>query len=273
MAEQMKIRLKQLGKTIAFMAIGALAVYIFRDKLQLPVGYVIFPLAVLLYVHFRLDNIEQRVGFDQLEPEHAKLNRWDAVATTPNHQKPSLPEEGWGIDEVVKLFFSNFDSFANVINECLKETAWRIEETPETDIAVLGDDGPVIGRKYKINYGSHLSGELRLTNSYDYSLDKPNIQTTLNLFSARFFDSYTINELVGWLIFLTSGGTVQEQEHARNELYRAMTESMWKVGTEVVSNNNLELKLVGSARSYLIRTGVIPGYKFENSRKQRRESP
>jgi hypothetical protein len=252
------------AKRFSYVAAVILVVSIlsaFKQEIGISTGTWILLGCLLLYFQFALTRLQERIGLEQVPSLDSLLARNDDEPIVPRHKTPpQLPPSGWGINEEVQLFFEDFRQFANIANEELKETLWRLEETERTDVATVGDDYPVIGRQYKLFYGSRWSGKISLSNGYRYSRETPEVFTTIEVFQSRIFGSHELHDLAAWLISLNCSAFLEEQSKAYEAVRQAMIDVMWQIGPEVVTNSDLDVRFNGHAERYLIKAGIMLPY-------------
>ena len=251
---------KSLLSWAAAAAVGMIG-YAFEDQLGITPGVWILFLGLLVYVQYTQASSNERSGFEFLPTRDQIMEINSAEPILPKHKRPQpLPASGWGITDEVRQFFEHFEAFADVANESLKDTPWRLQEEGDTDVGTLGDDGPVIGRQYKLFHGPRLAGKIAVSDAFHYSLESPTVHTTINVFLPRFCSPSDISELVGWIISLTCSASLEEQQGGYRALQQAMIDSMWQIGPKIVTNMDLEVLFNGSAERYLIRAKLRPGY-------------
>jgi hypothetical protein len=235
--------------------------YAFNDRLGLTPGVWVLFLGLLMYVQYTQTLSNERTGFELLPTFDQMMETSSAEPVVPKHQRPQpLPASGWGINDEVRQFFEHFGAFADVANDYLKDTLWRLQEEADTDVATSSDSGPVIGRQYKLFHGPKLAGKITLSNGYQYSFESPTVHTKINVFLPRLYSASDISELVGRIISLTCSANLEEEQGGYGALQQAMIAATWQLGPEVVTNMDLDLHLNGSAERYLIRAGLQPGY-------------
>ena len=252
--------LKQAGFWVAAIAVGIFA-KIFKEQLGISTGAWILFLGLIVYIQFELSKLKERIGLEELPTLDVIMETNAAKPIEPKHKRAEkLAESGYWTDDGARLFLGHFAAFADVANECLKDAPWRLQEEANTDVATVGDDGPIIGRRYILFHGSQWVGNVRLHDAYKYTLDTPIVFTSVTIFYPRRFLPSEIRELIGWLASLNCSGPVEEEQSAYNALRQAMIYAMWRNGPKVVTNTDLEVSLSGSAARYLIRAKIRPDY-------------
>ncbi len=248
-------RLADIGKqllTWLAIVIACLALWAFQDYLDISVGTWLLFVGFAMYMQFTLSKLEERIGLEQLPTFDAMMELNSITPINPKHEiSNGIPEEGWGVTEEVLLFYRHFSKFGDVMNDWLKDSPWRLQEVAGTDVATLGDDGPVLGRRYKIFHGSQVAGKVSLSDGLDYSLESPATHAVIELYDARDYHAETVMDLFGGLASILASGSRDEIDKAYLGIRTAMIEAMWRIGPNVVQNADLEIRFTGSAKHYL----------------------
>jgi hypothetical protein len=133
-------------------------------------------------------------------PEKLKkkfLNRlWESKPITPKHEPPVIENVMWGVGKPRLQFFSDFDDFANVLNEWLASpyaysaisdagSPWRLQGLSDTDLHLHGhfDAGPTPGRRYAVFHNQVRLGEFEVEPRRwsEYSTQNPRVRAYVKL--------------------------------------------------------------------------------------------
>jgi hypothetical protein len=157
-----------------------------------------------------------------------------------------------------KLFFSDFEAFADALNFCLSDTPWRIQELPDTRLALSDFDDPAFGRRYDLFHRQIDIGTLEIAPDLHYTRATPSVFVNLQMDWVRLLSFASINRFlycVAAHVCETRGTAWSE---AKSTIDRAMTEALWE--SQRITENNLgenygtlELRLHGLARLYFRR--------------------
>jgi hypothetical protein len=151
-----------------------------------------------------------------------------------------------------ELFFSDFRQFANVMNRCLECTPWRVQELPDTHLALSDPDGPGFGRRYDVFHRRIDTGTLEIAPGLHYTSARPSVSVNLQIDWVRLLSFGSINELlycVAAQVCETKGAKWAE---VGSKIDRAMIEVLWD--SQRITEDNwgerygtLELQLHGLA--------------------------
>jgi hypothetical protein len=108
---------------------------------------------------------------------------WDGKPITPKHEPPPPPEADMvmGVRNA-KLFFSDFENFANVINwHLVNYTPWRVQELPTSELSKLARTSPAYGRRYAVFHNQARVGEIELQPYNLYNTENPGVTIHIEL--------------------------------------------------------------------------------------------
>lgn len=250
---------KTLANALIWFAVaGAVMVFsTWREQLGVSTATIIIIVALFYYVQYRLDRIEERSGMRDIE-----------VTEEGNFDEPievqevavTLPDaRSWGVTDNGLLFMNHFQKFGAVLNDYLDRGPWRLQEKADTEVSGLGDWGPRHGRQYDIYLGKVLSGRLKLTETHDYSLEKPSVNASIELWTPRIHSFDTVTELLDGLASHVGGDEAADLEQSYQRVRNAMLATGWQVGRHAYrAGGMLTVHLQGTARWYLQKAGVLP---------------
>jgi hypothetical protein len=187
----------------------------------------------------------------------------------PKHHAAIVSDDDFSSIEN-ELFFGDFEQFADTLNLCLNDTPWRIQELPDTHLALFDLEGPAFGRRYDLFHRQVDIGTLEIAPGLHYTTAAPTVFVNLQLDWVRLLSFGSINELlycVAAHVCETRGAGWAE---ARSTIDRAMTEVLWE--SQRITEKHLgkdygilELRLHGPATWYLGRKS-LPGSPPATSR-------
>jgi hypothetical protein len=239
-----------LGWVIA-VAFGILFA-IYGQQLGISAGTWILVAVLFFYVNYSISTLSERVGVAELPTMESM---WQHDPITPQHERSEpLDPKSWGVDAHTMTFFEHFERFADVLNDYLKDSPWRLQQVAGTEVGTLGDDSPRPGRRYKVFYGPHEAGRVSLSDGWEYSVEKPEVHVVLELYGARRFNGESILELAGALL----DHAAQSEQRGENydRVRGRMIEAMWQMGHQAVNNADLDVHVTGSPIWYLHKAGL-----------------
>jgi hypothetical protein len=188
---------------------------------------------------------------------------------TPRHQPPKCIGEGFGeplVSNDDQLFFADFRDFARVVNWWLSDSdvggPWRLQELPDTELALQFSDMPNFGRRYSIFYNQVNIGTLEVFPAgLRYSAEKPLVYADIEIEWVRLLSLGTIREFLADIALHVTDSNPNTNEHLQTEILidRALAEAMWRTyrisesGMDGESYGQLELRLHGLATWYFDR--------------------
>jgi hypothetical protein len=187
----------------------------------------------------------------------------------PKHQPPKTIGDQFPslVTEQDRLFFGDFADFADVVNWWLSDDGgrWRLQELPETELELDFSDTPNFGRRYTIFYNQVRLGILEVSPSFEYSTDKPNVYTNIELDCIRLLSFDTVEGFLTDIALHGCNPDQKTQEHfkTRQRIHRALTQVLWQVqqisesGTDSEDWGDLEVRLDGSATWYFTRRQAL----------------
>ena len=248
-------KFKRLGKNLlGWLVVVVLAVVFatYGQQLGISTGTWILVTALFVYVNHSISTLSGRVGITELPTMESM---WQHDPITPQHeQSEGLDPKSWGVQPSTTTFFAHFERFADVLNDYLKDSPWRLQQVARTEVGTIGDDSPRPGRRYKVFYGPHEAGRVSLSDGWEYSIDKPQVHVVLELYGARRFNGESILELAGALLDHAAQSERRGENYER--VHGRMIEAMWQMGHQAVNNADFDIHATGSAIWYLHKAGL-----------------
>jgi hypothetical protein len=178
----------------------------------------------------------------------------------PKNNAPLVPDDDFSSIED-ELFFSDFRQFADVMNLCLKDTPWRIQEMPDTHLALSTLEGPAFGRRYDLFHRQVDIGTLEIAPDLNYTTSAPSVLASVQLDWVRLLSFASINELLYCIAAHVCETRGTAWADARSKIDRAMIEALWdsqRIPERHLREDygTLELHLHGLARWYLGRVSA-----------------
>src|SRR5262245_37548323 len=187
----------------------------------------------------------------------------------PMHKVPVMMEHDFS-SIANERFFSDFDQFADTINLCLIDTPWRIQELPDTHLALCDLDGPDFGRRYDLFHRQADIGIVEIAPDPRYTTANPSVVVNLQMDWARLLSFASINALLYCVAVHVCEAKGAEWAAVRSKIDRAMIEVLWeaqRITEDDLGNDcgTLELRLHGRATCYLGRSSA-PGLQAAASK-------
>jgi hypothetical protein len=257
-AKRKKANVLRAVVTWAALIAGFAVFSVFKDQIGIPPNVWLLAAVILVYVHYRLERLEERIGLADLPKHDGLIAEVHEPAIDVVHDRPDAPKDGWGVTDESTLFFAHFETFGDVFNDYLERRPWRVQEKGDNDVSTIGDWGPHYGRRYDIFLGSRMIGRMSLSDGYKYALENPQVHADVEVWDAR---AIPAGELTGFLDGLAAhiaGGNQEEIDRSHNTVRSAMIDAMWLVGPDVlVRPETLEVDLEGSALWFLQKAGLV----------------
>jgi hypothetical protein len=179
----------------------------------------------------------------------------------PKNNAPLVSDDDFPSNED-EVFFRDFGQFATVMNLCLKDTPWRIQEMPDTRLALSTLEGPAFGRRYDLFHRQVDIGTLEIAPDLHYTAAAPSVFVSVQIDWVRLLSFASINELLYCIAAHVCETTGAEWADARSKIDRAMTEALWdsqRIQERRLREDygTLELQLHGLARWYLGRISAL----------------
>ena len=182
---------------------------------------------------------------------------------TPKHE-PSVKLPPYDDD---RRFFVDFKDFAEVVNCWLADehvrSRWRVQELPEMERKLAGPtDGPLYGRCYAAFYNHENLGRVEVSAGFEYSTDKPNVSTQIQIRWARLLHFDAITDFLHAIALHVCDPKPMSEEYqkAHQSFIGAMTKVLWNnqriteyEELEGLDWGDLEVSLVGAASWYIRR--------------------
>lgn len=221
----------------------------FRDQLGISWGTLVLVLVVAMYLEYQLSRLRERIGLQELQTLD-EIIKDDPI--TPAHEpSDGIAPTGWAITERTHAFFADFEGFADMLNEYLDDTPWRLQQVARTDVSTIGDDSPTPGRRYKIFHGPKEAGRVSISEGWEYSREHAEVRTVVELHQARRFSGSQVTNLMSAFIIHLAEEEDGSRGRSHQIVHNEMVEAMWRIGPEVVSDSDLDIHLTGLASRYL----------------------
>jgi hypothetical protein len=171
-----------------------------------------------------------------------KLNKkaakalWRSEPIVPKHDPPKAAGGEWQslARDVDRLFFADFKDFADVVNSFLAgeyvASRFRLQDLPDADLSLSDySDGPELGRSFAIYYNQTRVGLLEIRPARKYTAELPEVYTTVEIDSARFFGFERLTEFLNIVASHVAyyGPESDEFKAAQLSIMSALTSTLW----------------------------------------------
>lgn len=147
---------------------------------------------------------------------------YDSKPIVPKHD----PQKVTSASENDKIFFADFNDFADVINwymEDIAENSFRLQERPDKYLRLKAHDMPILGRSFAIYFNQALVGRLEVSARHDYTEETPEVYTDVEIFRARFFGFDVLTEFLRGIAV----HVVTNNDEGHLKINAALTRTLW----------------------------------------------
>lgn len=219
-----KRKLSSTIKSLAALAIAGASTYLIQSYFEIPKYLVAFFLVGLTYVEYRINWLKEKIGLTELPTFTDQLDFLRQKGATPKHIHADTRTYPMRLSENEQQFFDDFSLFAEVANNDLQDTPWRLQTLADTDVGTLESDGPMFGRKYAILFGPKKNGTLEIHNMYNYDLNSPIVHVNIEIYNARRFPLWLLGSFISGIEDLTCN-----QANERSDVHTRLNTGMLKV--------------------------------------------
>jgi hypothetical protein len=130
---------------------------------------------------------------------------WQTEPIIPKHEPPKAISGSYPnlAHEEDRLFFQDFATFADVVNEWLADehlrSRWRLQELPDTELKLRWYDRPAFGRRYALYYNQERLGSLEVAAGYPYQKQEGTVHSDIELHSLRLLHFSAVTQLLSSL--------------------------------------------------------------------------
>jgi hypothetical protein len=162
---------------------------------------------------------------------------WDRAPIVPRHDPPKAAGGKYPalVDDVDRLFFADFKDFADVVNWWLAdeftESRFRLQDLPDGDVRLNIDyrAGPVYGRCFALYYNQTKLGRLEIHPSYNYSIQTPEVSTSVEIDWARFVGFDELTEFLDVIAMHTTSQNSKIDKIATGQsIHYGLTKTLWE---------------------------------------------
>jgi hypothetical protein len=169
---------------------------------------------------------------------------WDSEPITPKHEPPKTAGDDYAslARDVDRRFFSDFKEFADIVNwelaDEFTESRWRLQDLPDVDrkIGVAFDNGPALGRSFKLFYNQLDLGRLEISHGYPYTAETPNVNGAIEIHSVRLLGYDAVTELLGCI--LEHVGSAGSGQYIQYSIAKTLWDSTYRISKYDLNADN-----------------------------------
>lgn len=205
---------------------------------------------LLVTTNFNLEKLKRHIGYAELQPSR----KWKKATTAPKLKQKHVSDT---VDMKYAstsdhLFYRDFASVADVLNQWFKDEPWSFQNTGRLEISGHGSEKGV-EREIRIFYNQQPTGTIDVScidyGNANYS-DK--IYIELNLVNSRTFRGDEVCHLASNCAEIVLD-TQEQLQLARIGITSQMVNVAWQVGPEAFGNPEIEFQFSGNASWFLSR--------------------
>lgn len=162
---------------------------------------------------------------------------WHSDPIVPRHDPPKVVGGDFPslVCDADRTFFDDFKEFADVVNWFLADkyvgSRFRLQDLPDGNVKlnVPYDSGPVAGRCFALYYNQTRLGRLEIHPAYKYTIETPQVHTSVQIDWSRFLGYRTITEFLGVIASHVTNPSPKSDEYlsARGGIQAALMEMLW----------------------------------------------
>ena len=208
----------------------------------------IFTFGLLIATILSIEKLKSQIGFSELQPSRKWKKAINAPKLKPKHVGDIVDVRNASASDL--LFYQDFASVADILNQWLKDEPWSFQNTGRLEISGFGSKNGV-EREIQVFYNQQPTVIIKLSCiDYGNAHYSNKIYIELNLVNSRKFSGDEVYHLASSCAEIVSDS--QEQLHlARTTITSQMVNVAWQVGREAFGNPELEVQFSGSARWFL----------------------
>lgn len=208
----------------------------------------ILTFVLLVATIFNIEKMKRHIGFAELQPSRKWKKAITAPKSKPKHVSDIVDMQYASASD--QLFYRDFASVADVLNQWFKDEPWSFQNTGRLEISGHGSENGV-EREIRVFYNQQPTGTIELSCiNYGNALYSDKIYIELNLVNSRTFAGNEVYHLALSCAEIVSDSQEQLQL-ARTGITSQMINVTWQVGKEAFGNPEIEFQFSGNARWFL----------------------